>query len=370
MMKVLITGADGFIAKNLKIHLSERKDIEVLSFTRDNDNAFLIEMVKQADFIFHLAGINRPKQIDGFKENQELTHALCEALLVCNKKTPIVFTSSTQALLSNPYGESKSAAEDVLQVFSKRNASPVYIYQLPNVFGKWARPNYNSAVATFCYNITHDLPIEIHNPHAEISLVYVDDVIKEFLNVMNDHHINHESLIVDPIYKITVGKLAEQLYAFRDSRHSLITEPVGKGLIRALYSTYVSYLPPQSFSYTLPKYEDIRGVFVEILKTTDSGQISYFTAPSGVTRGGHYHHTKTEKFLVIKGKAQFRFKNIVSDEYYDLYTSGDTPTIVETVPGWSHDITNVGDDEMIVMLWANEIFDRVFPDTYTRPLTT
>lgn len=370
-MKVLITGADGFVGRNLVAHLGERKDIEILSFTRNDARSALGTLVAQADFVFHLAGINRPQDPSEFQAgNAELTRVLCDAIVANLRKVPVLHTSSIQAVLDNPYGASKRGAEDALLDLAAKHGSPVHLFRLPNVFGKWARPNYNSAVATFCHNIARDLPIQINDPTASISLVYIDDVVHHFVDVM-DGKINGTPFVeVNPQYGITVGELAEQLYAFRDSRKTLITEPVGTGLVRALYSSYLSYLPPERFTYEVPKYGDERGMFVEMLKTRDSGQFSFFTAHPGVTRGGHYHHSKTEKFLVIKGNACFRFRHIVTGEFYELFTSGGKPEVVETVPGWTHDITNVGEDEMVVMLWANEIFDRECPDTYARPVGT
>lgn len=368
-MKVLITGADGFIGKNLLAHLGERSDVEALRFTRADSVAVLPALVAQAEFIFHLAGVNRPSDPSEFKRgNTDLTSALCDAIVTSGRQIPLLYTSSIQAELNNPYGISKREAEEAMQALSIEHGSPVYLFRLPNVFGKWARPNYNSAVATFCHNIARDLPIQINDPQACINLVYIDDVIEYFIAVMEGKRVGESFVSVSPQYSITVGELGEQLSAFRDSRKSMITEPVGTGLVRALYSTYLSYLPPERFTYKVPKYGDSRGVFVEMLKTKDSGQFSFFTAHPGITRGGHYHHSKTEKFLVIKGKACFRFRHIVSGEFHELFTTGEQPEIVETVPGWTHDITNVGDDEMVVMLWANEIFDRERPDTFTRPV--
>lgn len=370
-MKVLITGADGFVGKNLQAHLGERSDVEVLRFTRDDSMAVLPSLVAQADFVFHLAGVNRPEDPDEFKRgNSDLARTLCDAIVSSGRQIPLLYTSSIQAELSNPYGVSKRGAEEALQALATQQGSPVYLFRLPNVFGKWARPNYNSAVATFCHNVARDLPIQINDPQARITLVYIDDVIKCFIAVMDGQQAGQSFVSVTPEYSITVGELAEQLHTFRDSRASMITESVGTGLVRALYSTYLSYLPPERFTYQVPKYGDPRGVFVEMLKTKDSGQFSYFTAHPGITRGGHYHHSKTEKFLVIKGRACFRFRHIISGEFYELFTDGEHPEIVETVPGWTHDITNVGDDEMVVMLWANEIFDREHPDTYNRPVGT
>jgi len=369
-MKVLVTGSNGFIAKNLIAHLGERSGVEILCFTRQCSLSSLKDAVAQADWIFHLAGVNRPRDTQEFQSgNIDLTQTLCDTLRVMNRRVPVVYTSSIQAELDNAYGSSKRAAEDALFALSAKHDYPVYVFRLPNVFGKWARPDYNSVVATFCHNIACGLPIKINNPDAQIRLVYIDDVIRNFTSLMDNEIQPDDGFAnVQPEYHITVGKLAEQLYAFRDSRASLMTEPVGTGLVRALHSTYLSYISPEHFSYQVPKFSDPRGVFVEVLKTQNSGQFSFFTAHPGVTRGGHYHHSKTEKFLVIKGKACFRFRHIVTGEFHEISTNGDTPEIVETIPGWSHDITNVGQEELIVMLWANEIFDRAHPDTYARPV--
>lgn len=370
-MNVLVTGANGFVGQNLIAHLNERTDVEVLRFTREHSPTGLPDLVAQVECVFHLAGVNRPQDPQEFQTgNTDLTRALCEAIKASNRQIPVIYTSSSQAEQENPYGISKRGAEEVLLDLQFTQGSPVHLFRMPNVFGKWARPNYNSAVATFCHNIARDLPIQINDPVACINLVYIDDVIRHFIAVMDGKVTGGPFVSVEPQYSISVGELADQLYAFRDSRKSMVTEPVGTGLIRALYSTYLSYLPPARFTYEVPKYGDQRGLFVEMLKTKDSGQFSFFTAHPGITRGGHYHHSKTEKFLVIKGKACFRFRHIVSGEFYELFTTDAQPEIVETVPGWTHDITNVGDDEMIVMLWANEIFDREHPDTYARPVGT
>lgn len=368
-MKVLVTGSNGFIARNLLVHLRERSDVQVSLFARGDDERTLQEKVAEADCIFHLAGVNRPQDPAEFDSgNNGLTQQLCRAVMASSRKPAVLYTSSIQAEHDNAYGLSKLAAEQALTALAEKQGSPVYIFRLPNVFGKWARPNYNSAVATFCHNIARDLPIQINDESAALNLVYVDDVVSRFIAIMDGAGVAPGMVDVEPVYSTTVGALAEQLRRFRASRSTLITENVGHGLVRALYSTYLSYLPPETFTYEVPKYGDPRGVFVEMLKTPDAGQFSYFTAHPGITRGGHYHHSKTEKFLVIKGRANFRFRHVVTDEFYELQTSGDSPTIVETVPGWTHDITNIGDDEMIVMLWANEIFDREHPDTYALPV--
>lgn len=374
-MKVLITGASGFIARNLRLLLAPREEVEVIEFDRNQTVEQLPTMLEGVDFVFHLAGVNRPQDPAEFMTgNADLTVALCEALAsramlgVC---TPVVYTSSIQAAQANPYGDSKRSAEEALFSLQRDHGVPVHVFRLPNVFGKWSRPNYNSAVATFCHNVARDLPIQINNPDALVSLVYVDDVVQRFVALMD----GAEPCLdgggfeqIQPVYTITVGKLADTIRGFRDSRDTQMIDHVGTGLTRALYATYVSYLPTNSFSYTVPMHGDPRGVFVEMLKTQDSGQFSYFTAHPGITRGGHYHHTKTEKFLVIKGQALFRFRHMQTGETYELRTDGTRAEVVETVPGWTHDITNTGQDEMVVMLWANEVFDREKPDTYACPL--
>jgi UDP-2-acetamido-2,6-beta-L-arabino-hexul-4-ose reductase len=363
-MKVLVTGANGFIGKNLVLRLRERPGIEVLTLIRGDSDSSWQAALTQADAVVHLAGENRPTDHAAFDAvNTRLTHRLCQILQSIGKQIPVLFSSSTQAKKNNPYGRSKLAAEEALAQLAKNNGNPVAIYRLPGVFGKWCRPNYNSVVATFCYNKLHGLPVQINDAHALVRLVYVDDVVNEFLQTLDHPSAGLSYPSVLPDYSITLGELSDQIDAFKNCRSSLVSERVGTGFLRALYATYVSYLPVDKFAYAVPAHGDARGVFVEMLKTPDSGQFSYFTAHPGITRGGHYHHTKTEKFLVIKGHARFGFRHMLTNEVHHLETHGEQPQIVETVPGWSHDITNIGDDEMVVMLWANEIFDRDNPDT-------
>lgn len=368
-MKVLVTGADGFIGQNLRAHFIERKDVDVLALTRRSPQAAWEEAARQADFVFHLAGVNRPQDPAEFASgNRDLTRQLCELLRATGRPVPVLYTSSTQAERDNAYGASKRDAEQALLEYRAASGAPVHIHRLPNVFGKWARPNYNSAVATFCHNIARGLPIQVNDPAAVITLVYIDEVIDAFLALLQAQPGDEPFRQVKPQYQISVGELARQVESFRDCRSNLTPGPVGTGLTRALYATYVSYLPKEDFAYGVPKYGDARGVFVEMLKTADAGQFSYFTAHPGITRGGHYHHTKTEKFLVIKGRARFGFRHLMTGEKFELVTSGDEPRIVDTVPGWSHDITNIGEEEMVVMLWANELFDRARPDTFQHPV--
>ena len=370
-MKVLITGANGFIGKNLRLFLAERKDIEVICLTREHDALYLSEQLEKVDFIFHLAGVNRPEDPQEFLiDNKDFTQALSAEISKLNRKISVVYTSSIHAEEndSSPYGLSKRAGEEALFNLEEKYGVSVYVFRLPNVFGKWCKPNYNSVVATFCHNIARDLPIHINDPATSINLVYIDDVIEHFMKLMEKSDCNNTPKSfskVSPQYTVTLGELASHIKAFKESRLSLMTERVGFGFTRALYSTYLSYLPAKDFIYQIPQHEDARGIFVEMLKTTDSGQFSYFTARPGITRGGHYHHSKTEKFLVVKGRALFKFRHMQTGEIYELLTSDGKAEIVETIPGWTHDITNIGNDEMIVMLWANEVYNKSKPDTFS-----
>ena len=371
-MRIVITGADGFIGKNLQLRLAELGHADVMGITRATPPQAVQQALAAASFVFHLAGVNRPLDPAEFATgNAGLTQAVCEALAAAKSRVPMLLASSTQALQDNPYGRSKLAAEVAVRGYGAATGAPVHVIRLPNVFGKWCKPNYNSAVATFCHNIARDLPIQVNDPATPVTLVYVDDVIERFVQLMDgaDAAVGPDGFAtVAPQYTTTVGELAQQIQAFKDSRSSLMTERVGTGLVRALYATYVSYLPVESFTYTVPQYADPRGMFAEMLKTPDCGQFSFFTAHPGITRGGHYHHSKTEKFLVIKGQARFKFRHMQTGQGHELLTTGDKSEIVETVPGWTHDITNIGADEMIVMLWANEVFDRARPDTFACPL--
>jgi UDP-2-acetamido-2,6-beta-L-arabino-hexul-4-ose reductase len=362
-MRIVVTGADGFVGKNLRVRLSECGYDDVVSVTRSTPEVEALDALGTSDFVFHLAGVNRPLRVDEFETgNVGVTEWLSEVLRGTGRPVPVVLSSSTQALLDNPYGRSKRAAEEVLLQYARESGAPVYLLRLTNVFGKWCRPNYNSAVATFCHNLTRGLPVTVHDASAPLTLLYIDDAVSAMLRLL-DGASRPGYVDVGPTYATTVGEVVSVLESFADSRRTLVVPEVGTGLTRALYATYLSYLPPTDFAYGLRRHTDPRGVFVEMLKTRASGQVSYFTAPPGVTRGEHYHHTKTEKFLVVKGKARFGFRHVATGETHEVLVEGEAAQVVETVPGWVHNITNVGDEEMVVMLWANEIFDPERPDT-------
>jgi len=377
LCRVLVTGARGFIGKNLVVRLRELPRFMVSEFVRGDDVTALPQLLAQVDAVVHLAGENRPTDPDAFSQvNTGLTLAICNAIAAQvasgGRIVPLVLASSTQVERDNLYGQSKLAAERAVQELARNTGNPVVVFRLPGVFGKWCKPNYNSVVATFCHNIARGLPIQINDPTASLQLVHVDDVVSSMMAAL-DAALKPGSAgvlagAIAPVYSMTLGELAAQIEAFGDCRTTLMSERVGTGLLRALYSTYVSYLPNDRFAYEVPQHADPRGVFVEMLKTPDSGQFSYFTAHPGITRGGHYHHTKTEKFLVIKGTGMFRFRHMLTDERFELTVSGDRPQVVDTIPGWVHDITNVGSDELVVMLWANEVFDRANPDTVAAPI--
>ena len=367
-MRVIVTGSKGFIGKNLCIFLKEN-DHEVIEIHKDSSQKDIENSMLNADFIFHLAGSNRPKNNQEFDIiNSGFTKNITSLVKNLNLSIPIVLASSTQAEGHSDYGKSKKKAEEIVQNYSKSTGAPNYIYRLPNVFGKWCKPNYNSFIATFCHNILNNIHVDIHDPKAEVSLLYIDDLCESFLNILENQPEQYGIQPLSNSYNTTVGEVAEILISFKSFNESLISQKVGTGLIRALYSTYLSFKTPADFSYSIQKHEDERGVFCEMLKTKDSGQFSFFTAHPGVTRGSHYHHTKNEKFLVVKGSALFKFENIDTAERFEITTNDSNPEIVETVPGWSHSITNVGKDKLFVILWANEIFDQAKPDTFAKKL--
>lgn len=362
MMKVAITGAEGFIGRNLSLRLSEAGH-GIIALTRSSTDADWFAAAAQADAVVHLAGANRPENPADFDTvNVGTADLLASAVTAADRPIRIIVASSAKAGEPGPYGQSKLAGEARLLSLGEDTGAQVHVLRLVNVFGKWARPNYNSAVATFCHNIARRLPIRIDDPDAPLSLLYIDDFIDTVLTILAGG-VAPGINAFGPIYHTSVGAVASAIQGFRDDRDDNLIAEVGTGLTRALYATYVSALPVEEFSYSIAAHRDPRGSFSEMLKTRTSGQFSYFTAHPGVTRGGHYHHTKTEKFLIVSGRARFRFRHMLSGQLHAVETSGETPQIVETVPGWTHDVTNIGDEMLVSLLWANEIFSREKPDT-------
>ena len=370
MTVVAVTGAGGFIGRNLVLRLREQ-DHRVTSIPHETNEANLLAALEGVQIVFHLAGVNRHQNSEEFETgNVGMTERLVAALRKLPNPAALVYSSSIQATEETCYGRSKHKAEALVADYAQSSSVPAWTFRLPNVFGKWCRPNYNSVVATFCHNVARGLPLTINDPAASLQLIYIDDVVDHFAVIASAPHDNTISAKIGPIYATTVGELADQLKCFRESRTTLITGAVGTGFLRALHATYISYLEPASFAYPLKSHTDPRGMFVEVLRTPDSGQFSFFSAPPGITRGGHYHHSKTEKFLVVQGHARFGFRHMLTDEMFSIDTSGNTPIVVETVPGWSHDVTNIGDTTMLVILWANELFDPQRPDTISAKVLT
>ena len=369
MKTVLVTGAKGFIGKNLILGLRELSNIQIKSFDKEDDINTLKKFIQESDFIFHLAGVNRTESVEEFeKVNTGLTKEIINLLEEMDKKIPIAITSSIQAELDNPYGKSKKMAEDELTKYSKQNKVPVYIYRLPNVFGKWSRPNYNSVVSTFCYNISHNLDINILDPMKELELVYIDDVVSEFVSLLAKEERNLRKYFynIKRVFKIPVGKLTEKIYQIRDIRKTLIVPDLSDDFMRLLHATYLSYLDENDFLYEMNLKEDNRGNFIELVKSRTFGQVSISRSKKGVIRGNHYHNTKNEKFCLLQGKAVIRLRNILDDKIIPYYVSDEKIEIVDISPGYTHSIENLteGDGEMILLIWANEIFDPKNPDTY------
>lgn len=379
-MKILVTGANGFIGKNLSATLNNirtRKDLSfglmddltVYEYDKDSDETILDFYCANCDFVFHLAGVNRPENQDEFmKGNFGFTSLLLDMLKKHQNTCPIMISSSIQAELDNPYGRSKKAGEDLLFSYGEETGAKVYIYRYPNVFGKWCRPNYNSAVATFCHNIAHDLPIQVNDPSVVMNLVYIDDVVTELINALKGNaHTTREGFSAVPvIHTITLGGIVELLYSFRDSRNALsIPDMTEDGFEKKLYATYLSYLPADKFRYPLKMNVDDRGSFTEMIRTADRGQFSVNISKPGIVKGEHWHHTKNEKFVVVSGKGLIQFRKIDSDEIIEFHVTGEKLEVVDIPPGYTHNIINEGDNDLITFMWCSECFDSGKPDTYS-----
>jgi len=367
MKRVLVTGAAGFIGKNLVLALSRRPGIEVIGVDVDSPKATLDRALDVCEVVFHLAGVNRPEKETEFEEGNVGSLApVLEGLERRGRRPLIVLSSSTQTLLDNPYGRSKKRAEDTLLEYAKRTGAPVRMFRLPGVFGKWCRPNYNSVVATFCYNVAHNLPVQISDRAREIEIIHVDDVVSAFIALLNEEggFQGAAFALVEPVYQVTLGALADKLLQFRTSRETLAQPNLSTRFDRRLLGTYISYLPEDEFDYELPQKEDARGILAEFLKLDGHGQIFVSRTYPGVTRGNHYHDFKVEKFVVLEGEAVIRFRHMATGETVEYPVVGREMRVVDIPPGWTHSIENVGSAEMIVLFWSSEVFDSVRPDTY------
>lgn len=377
MIKVLVTGANGFIGKNLIAELnniregktkvySVQSDIEIFSYDVDTDPEQLDLFCREAGFVFHLAGVNRPEKPEEFMEgNFGFTSTLLATLKKHGNACPVMISSSTQAALDNPYGVSKRAGEELMFHYSAETGAKVLVYRFPNVFGKWCRPNYNSAVATFCHHIAHGKAIQVNDPSVVMNLVYIDDVVRELIFALAGKETRHgEFCEVPVVHTVKLGDIADLIYSFKASRENRSVPDLSDAFTKKLYSTYLSYLPEDAFSYPLKMNVDHRGSFTEIIRTPDRGQFSVNISKPHITKGQHWHHTKNEKFVVVSGKGVIRFRKIDSNEVIEYFVSGDKIEVVDIPVGYTHNIENLGDTDMVTFMWCNEVFDPEKPDTY------
>jgi UDP-2-acetamido-2,6-beta-L-arabino-hexul-4-ose reductase len=373
-MKVLITGAKGFIGKNLSLYLKNHEDLTLFCFDLENSKAELDNWLHEADFVYHLAGVNRPQNEDEFfTGNADFTTYICHQLAERKNPPPLLLSSSIQAELDNAYGRSKRLAEQAVEKYSQQTGAPVFIYRLTNVFGKWSRPNYNTVVATFCHNIARDLPITISDPNHEIQLIHIDDVVRTFISELeissSDQKTKQKIFYkqVSPSYPITLGDLAALIRSFRQSRQTLLLPDFSNPFVFKLYGMYLSYLENDQFAYDLTQRCDERGCLAEFIKSPCFGQIFVSRTKPGITRGNHFHHSKAEKFLVLEGEAVVRFRPVqqeLANEIIEYHVSGTDFRVLDIPPGYTHNIENVGDSELITLFWASEVFDPEGPDTY------
>jgi len=376
-MKILITGANGFIGKNLIAELNNirqektkiyplSKELEIFAYDIDSNPADLDLFCRDADFVFHLAGVNRPENQEDFMEgNFGFTSVLLNKLKEHQNNCPVMISSSTQAALENAYGLSKRAGEELIFEYSKSSNARVLVYRFPNVFGKWCRPNYNSAIATFCHNIANELPIKLNDPSVILQLVYIDDVVQELISALSGHeNRNGKYCEVPLVYTKKLGDIADLIYSFKSTRENFSVPDMSNSFTKKLYSTYLSYLPNDAFSYPLKMNIDDRGSFTEIIKTNDRGQFSVNISKPHITKGQHWHHTKNEKFVVVSGEGVIRFRKIDSEEVIEYFVSGNKIEVVDIPVGYTHNIENLGDTDMVTFMWCNEIFDKNRPDTF------
>ena len=371
---ILITGAGGFVGKNLVATLRTAGYTDLMLFEKDDTPETLADYCRRAAFVVHLAGINRPTDPSEFYTgNAGLTDTLLANLEAAGNTAPVLVTSSTQAELDNDYGKSKRQAEEAIFAHRRRTGATVYVFRMPGVFGKCCRPNYNSVVATFCHNVAHGLPIQVRDSAFSLPLVYIDDVVACILAAFDGDVMMDRSATpichMHPIHEVTLGRLAELIQGFAAGRTSLAVPDLAPGSFeKKLYSTYLSYLPSDQFSYPLEMHTDNRGSFTEFLRSPERGQVSINISHPGIVKGNHWHHTKNEKFLVVKGEGVIRFRNIFSKEVIEYHVSGDKLEVVDIPCGYTHNIENVGTEDMVTVMWANEAFDPDHPDTFFEPV--
>lgn len=365
-MKILVTGTKGFIGKNLVVTLERIGDLEIYRYDIGTNPELLEIYTKDCEFVFHLAGINRPRNVEEFMEcNFGFTSRLLGLLKSNHNTCPVLTTSSIQAILDNPYGQSKKAAEDLLFAYGQKTGAKVLVYRLPNVFGKWCRPDYNSAVATFCHNIAHGLPIKVNNQNVVMNLVYIDDVVEEFTRALGGKETREgDFCTVSTVHTLKLEEIVDLIYSFKNSRRELAIPDMADDFIKKLYATYLSYLPVDRFAYPLKMNVDDRGSFTEMIRTPERGQVSVNISRPGITKGNHWHHTKNEKFLVVGGQGVIRFRKVGFDEIVEYHVSGEKLEVVDIPVGYTHNIENLGDSDMITIMWASECFDSEKPDTY------
>ena len=367
-MKILVTGSEGFIGKNLIEGLKNIEAGEVLLYDMDTDPALLEKYCSKCDFVYHLAGVNRPKEVEEYhKGNFGFTSELLHLLKKYHNNCPVMLSSSIQAELDNPYGKSKKDGEELLKRYGKEVNAKILIYRFPNVFGKWCRPNYNSAIATFCHNIAHDLPVQVNGRDTNLNLVYIDDVVDELVKALNGRENRGEDgfCYVDTVYTVTLGEVVDLLHSFRESRISLfIPDMTEGGFCKKLYSTYLSYLPEEAFKYPLKMNVDDRGSFTEIIRTLGSGQFSVNISKPGIEKGNHWHNTKNEKFVVVSGNALIQFRKPGSENIISYHLSGQKLEVVDIPVGYTHNIINEGECDLITFMWCNECFNPDRPDTH------
>ncbi|EJR44841.1 capsular polysaccharide biosynthesis protein CapF [Bacillus paranthracis] len=365
-MKILVTGAKGFLGKNLVAELRNQGYKDIFEFSREDEITLLERYTKECNFVFHLAGVNRPKDENEFMEgNAGFTSQLLNLLKESGNKAPVLITSSIQAENNNPYGESKKAGEEILFNYSQETGAKAYVYRLPNLFGKWSKPNYNTVVATFCHNIARGLDIQINDPDVELNLCYIDDVLEEFFRALNNAPTIQDDYCFVPVtHNIKLGELANVIKSFKEGRENLSISNMGDALTKKLYSTYLSFLPKDKFAYDLKMHSDHRGSFTEFIRTPERGQVSINISKSGITKGNHWHHTKNEKFLVVSGEGLIRFRKIDSDDIIEYRVSGEKLQVVDIPVGYTHSIVNVGENDLVTVMWVNECFDPERPDTY------